>query len=177
MGRAAAGVNAIRLGKGDRVAGMDVIDDPSLDLMVITANGYGKRTPLEAYRQIGRYGVGVHTLAKSDQAGPIIEARVVRPGDQIALITAGGRALRTTVDAIPHRGRATLGVHLMNLSPGEMLVSVALLNSARQAEEGDEIGLEIEEAEANQLALIDDGEELTEEDFDDYESSDDMEEE
>ncbi len=164
MGRTAAGVYAIRLKEGDCVAGMDVIEDPSLDLMVITENGYGKRTPLEAYRRISRYGVGVRNLAKSDKPGRVIEARVVAPGDEIALITAGGRALRTTVDAIPHRGRATLGVHLMNLSPGESLVSVALLNSGRQAiEEGD-----LPTDEIDRLMLLDDEEDLIDLEADEY---------
>jgi DNA gyrase subunit A len=169
MGRAAAGVHAIRRSEGDSVAGMDVIDDPSLSLMVITENGYGKRTPLEDYRRTSRYGVGVRTLAKDGRTGRIIEARVVGPSDEIALITAGGRALRTTVEAIPFRGRATLGVHLMNLSPGESLVSVALLNSGRQADEGGDLPFPEDGLEVDGPMLLDDEEDMGDEEADEYE--------
>jgi DNA gyrase subunit A len=139
MGRSAAGVNAIKLAEDDNVAGMDVIDDPDDGLLVVTQNAYGKRTLLSEYPRQARYGQGVRTLSRNDRPGRIIAARVVKPGDQITLITAGGMALRTKVENIPHQGRPTRGVQLMNLTAGDLLASIALLEeesrAARQPED------------------------------------------
>ncbi len=134
MGRAAGGVSAVRLQPGDIVASMDVITDPDGSLLVVTQNGYGKRTPLIEYPVQSRYGQGIRTLAHNDKTGPVIAARVVKPGDHLTLITAGGMALRTQVDNISSMGRNTRGVQLMNLSDGDVLASVALLHEDRRAE-------------------------------------------
>jgi DNA gyrase subunit A len=136
MGRSAAGVNAIRLADGDRVAGMDVISDPAADLLIVTQNGYGKRTALSEYNRQGRYGIGMRTLTHIHESGPIIFARVVKPGDHLTLITTGGMALRTEVSGISQmrRKRKTQGVRLMNLAEGDMLASAAVLDEYRRIE-------------------------------------------
>ncbi len=134
MGRAAAGVNAIRLRRGDEVAGMDVIRDPNGQLLVVTRNAYGKRSLLSEYRRQSRYGLGIKTLSRSEKTGPIIAARTIRPGDHVTFITSGGMALRTRVDDISLIGRSTMGVQLMNLAPGDHLASIALLEEDRRVE-------------------------------------------
>lgn len=134
MGRPAAGVNAIKLRPGDEVAGMDVIRDPEVDLLVVTENGYGKRTPLSEYTRQSRYGLGIRTLAHNQKTGRIVAARVVSPGDHVTFITSGGMALRTRVDDISQIGRNTQGVQLMDLAPGDTITSVALLEEDRRLE-------------------------------------------
>ncbi len=132
MGRAAAGVNAIKLRKNDEVTSMDAIDDPEADLLVVTTKGFGKLTPLTEYKAQSRYGIGVRTLAHNKKTGPIIAARTVQPGDHVTFITTGGMALRTQVDNISRYGRNTQGVQLMNLAPGDAIASVALLEEDRR---------------------------------------------
>ncbi len=134
MGRSAAGVNAIKLQGDDEVAGMDAIADPEADLLIVTENGHGKRTPLPEYPTQSRYGMGVRTLAHNDKTGPIIAARTAKPGDHLTLITGGGMALRTQVGNISQMGRNTQGVQLMNLASGDTLASAALLEEDRRVE-------------------------------------------
>jgi DNA gyrase subunit A len=134
MGRAAGGVNAIKLQENDVIASMDVVDDPEATVLVVTQHGYGKRTPVAEYPTQARYGQGVRTLSHNDVTGLIIGAYVVVPGDQITLITQGGMALRTPIDNISEMGRSTRGVQLMNLGAGDVLVSVALLEEDRRVE-------------------------------------------
>ena len=130
MGRPAAGVNAIRLRGDDELTGMDAIDDPDDTLLVITANGYGKRTPLREYGVQRRFGHGIRTLSKDfRKTGPIIGAGVVKPDDSLTLITAGGIVLRTDVGSISVYGRATSGVKMIDLADNDVLVSIAVLSS------------------------------------------------
>jgi len=129
MGRTAAGVNAIRLGAEDYVTSMDVAV-PGGELLVIAASGYGKRTPLAQYPVKGRYTGGIRTIAdRFDVTGPIVAARVVKPEDEVTLITANGIALRTAVESIRAAGRATLGVRVIALDDGDELASVAVLQA------------------------------------------------
>jgi DNA gyrase subunit A len=128
MGRAAGGVMAIRLTGHDQVAGMDVVD-PARDLLVVTARGYAKRTPLSEYSLQGRYGSGVTTLSRSGLAvtGHIVSAQVVSGDDEIALISADGMVLRTQVRNIAQLSRATRGSTVMRMRPGDSVAAVALL--------------------------------------------------
>ena len=152
MGRAAAGVNAIKLLPGDEVASMDVIDNPDAELLVVTRNAYGKRTPLSEYPTQSRYGQGVRTLARNEKTGPIVAARVVEPGDHLTLITTGGMALRTSIDNISCIGRNTQGVQLMDLAPGDTIASIALLDAERRLER--EKALQAEQAQLEQSTFL-----------------------
>jgi DNA gyrase subunit A len=126
MGRPAAGVRAIKLQPEDFVTGMNVAD-PEGDLLVVMANGYGKRTPITEYLPKGRGTMGVLTLSKSkmDVTGPIASARVVDKDDDLTIISSGGIMLRTKVKQIKRAGRATMGVRVINLKEGETVGSVA----------------------------------------------------
>ncbi len=136
MGRGAAGVTAIRLQGEDELAALDVIADPRDDLLVVAEYGYGKRTPLAEYKRQRRYGHGIRTLASDlSKTGPIIGAAVVKPEDDLTLITAGGMALRTDVSAINVYGRATSGVKLMDLPDDDVLVSIAIVRERPEAPE------------------------------------------
>jgi DNA gyrase subunit A len=138
MGRSAAGVGAIGLTEDDSVACFDVVE-PGGDLLVITQNGYGKRTPLAEYPAHGRKTGGQWTLAHNrlDETGKIVAARVVQEQDQVTMITANGIALRTTVVAISQMGRMTRGVRIVNLDSGDTIAAMARL-SASVATDGDE---------------------------------------
>ncbi|MDX1436289.1 MAG: DNA gyrase subunit A, partial [Anaerolineales bacterium] len=140
MGRQAAGVLGIRLRPGDRVAGMEVIE-PDSELLVVTVNGFGKRTPVSEYPPKGRATYGVQTIDKKvlDSLGIITSARIVTPGDDLTLISAGGVILRTNVDNISRQGRATRGVRVMNLDEGDHVATVARIE-ARLFEEPEENG-------------------------------------
>jgi DNA gyrase subunit A len=126
MGRTAAGVWAIRLRDGDRVTGFDVVD-PDLDLLVVTAKGWGKRTPLAQYPTKSRYTQGVQTTDthRLDETGPIITGRVVHPEDQISLITSGGIIIRMRVSDVSQFSRATRGVKMVNLGDGDSVSACA----------------------------------------------------
>jgi len=135
MGRAAAGVNAIRLAKDDHVASMDIVR-PDADLLVVTTRGYGKRTPLAEYASRARFGKGVRTISARGlkKVGLIADARVVDVDDEITLISAEGIIIRTRVKNIPRSGRATQGAKVMRLDEGDSVVSIArLANDSEEA--------------------------------------------
>jgi len=138
MGRQAAGVTGIRLEKGDRVASMEVVE-PGNDLLVVTTNGYGKRTPLSEYPAKGRATGGVATLDQKalNKTGVITAARVVKETDDVTLITTGGQILRTSIKDIKRAGRATRGMVIMELQEGDKVASLARISAEdlRQAEE------------------------------------------
>jgi DNA gyrase subunit A len=128
MGRPAGGVSAIRFRGDDELAAMDVITDPRDTLLVVTEYGYGKRTFLDEYKRQRRYGGGIRTLStEMHKTGRIIGAAVVTPEDDLTLITAGGTALRTSLDTINIYGRATSGVKLIDLAEDDVLVSMAIV--------------------------------------------------
>ncbi len=129
MGRPAAGVHAIKL-DDDFIAGMDVIDQEAHShMLVVTRNGYGKRTELSEYKQQGRYGMGIRTLARNDKTGAIVAMRCINASDDIMLITRNGVVLRTRLYEIRETGRSTQGVRLMNLENTDEIVGIAIMSS------------------------------------------------
>ncbi len=133
MGRPAGGVHAIKL-DDDMVAGMDVVDEAHTHMLVVTKNGYGKRTELSEYRQQGRYGLGVRTLARNEKTGPIVSVRCINENDDIMLITMYGIVLRTRLNQIRETGRSTQGVTLMDLYDGDEVVGVAIMTAEPEVE-------------------------------------------
>jgi DNA gyrase subunit A len=126
MGRAAAGVQGIKLKKGDAVTSMDVIQ-PNGALLIVTANGFGKQTPLKEYSAKGRATGGNFTIDPKaiPTTGKIAAARVVQMTDDLTIITANGVALRLKVKDVKQAGRATRGVHLIKPGEGDSVASVA----------------------------------------------------
>jgi DNA gyrase subunit A len=129
MGRPAGGVHAIKFEDDlDVIAGMDVVDsEQHTHMLVVTRNGFGKRTLLSDYRSQGRYGLGVRTLARNEKTGPIVDMRCINAEDDIMLITKYGVVLRTSLDEIRETGRSTQGVTLMNLQEGDEVVGIAIM--------------------------------------------------
>jgi len=155
MGRAAAGVNGIRLAKGDQVTTMTKVQ-PDGSLLIVTTNGFGKQTPLKQYSPKGRATGGIATIDKKaiPIVGKITSARVVQPRDHLTLISAQGVAIRLKVKDVKVAGRATRGVHLMRLHDGDYVASVARLAAddlKRAGAEIDENGDEKENGQENLL--------------------------
>jgi DNA gyrase subunit A len=129
-GRTTMGVTGIHLRGKDRVVAMDVVE-PNAYLLVITEKGQGKRTPLDEYLAKGRGTLGVTTISQEarDEIGDIAEARVVRDGEDITLISRAGIVLRTKVSDISIQGRATRGVRVMDLDEGDALAALARISA------------------------------------------------
>jgi DNA gyrase subunit A len=130
MGRQAAGVIGIRLKGKDRVTSMEVVR-PKDDLLVVTINGYGKRTPLSEYTTKGRGTLGVKTVDTNalKTIGKIASAKVVKKKDDLTIISANGVILRTNIGAIKRAGRATRGVKVINLDKGDSVASIAVISA------------------------------------------------
>lgn len=128
MGRAARGVRGINLSDDDKVIGMEVIDKASKEtVLMVTANGYGKRTSMEEYRPQSRGGVGLITQKTSDKVGELVSACLVNDKNQVLLTTNKGQSIRIRCEEISVLSRNTQGVKLMNLNDDEFVTSVALL--------------------------------------------------
>jgi DNA gyrase subunit A len=123
-GRGTQGVRAMNLDDGDRVLAIAVADDEA-DLMVVTGNGYGKRTAMTEYPRKGRPTKGVRTIKVSDRKGELITARIVRPGQQLLLVSVLGQVIRIEVDAVKKMGRSTEGVRLMDVGDEDQVVTCA----------------------------------------------------
>ncbi|HJX39495.1 MAG TPA: DNA gyrase subunit A [Anaerolineae bacterium] len=133
MGRVAGGVMAIKLEGDDCVASVDVVR-PGADLLVVTERGFGKRTDLSEYPVQSRHGKGVLTIdaKRLDEVGEIADARVVRPGDEVTIITSKGMVMRTEVESISRLGRATRGVLVMRVKSGDTVASLAVINGGER---------------------------------------------
>jgi len=139
MSRVAGGVNGIRMSDDDSVVGMDVIDaEQHTHILVITENGYGKRTTIDEYPIQRRYGGGVRTLAKNEKTGKIVTLRAIREEDDIMLITQHGTVIRSGLDQIRETGRNTQGVTVMNVAAGDHIVGVTIVSAEDEGgEEGE----------------------------------------
>ncbi len=126
MGRNAAGVRGITLAsKDDEVIGMICIDDPNDNILVVSENGYGKRSPLDDYRVTNRGGKGVKTINITPKTGDLIAINAVQDGDDLMIINRSGLIIRLSVDDLRVMGRATQGVRLINLKDEDSIASVA----------------------------------------------------
>ena len=128
MGRRTRGVRGIRLGEEDFVVDMVCSSDENNSLLVVTENGYGKRTGLSAYRSQKRGGVGLTAIKRSTRNGSVVSAKLVKRSDQLVLISSAGYITRMPVSDIRSIGRTTQGVRLMSLQDGETLVDVAKIS-------------------------------------------------
>jgi DNA gyrase subunit A len=123
-GRASRGVKGITLRDNDQVVSMDRVRDDS-DLLVVTSKGYGKRTRLNEYRAQSRGGIGLINIRCTERNGHVVSLQVVKPEEEIMMISAEGIMIRLKADDISLIGRATQGVLLMKLSEGDHVVAVA----------------------------------------------------
>ena len=108
----------MKLRSGDEVISINIAEDDA-DLLVVTENGYGKRTRVSEYPRKGRGGMGVKTVQLTEARGRLAGARVVRDGYQVMLISNGGTVIKIPVDDVKRLGRSTQGVIVMRLREGE----------------------------------------------------------
>jgi DNA gyrase subunit A len=121
MGRQARGVRGMMLDDGQRVIAMLVAEDESQSVLTATEHGYGKRTSIAEYTRHGRGTKGMIAIQQSERNGRVVAATLVRPEDEIMLITDKGVLVRTRVAEIREMGRATQGVTLIALDDGAKL--------------------------------------------------------
>jgi DNA gyrase subunit A len=124
MGRATEGVRGMTLRADDEVIAAEIAADDA-DLLVVTENGYGKRTRVSEYPRKGRGGMGVQTIKLAEARGKLAGARVVRDGYQVMLISTAGTVIKMAVEAVKRLGRSTQGVIVMRLREGEIVSTLA----------------------------------------------------
>jgi DNA gyrase subunit A len=127
MGRTAYGVKGIELEEGDAVVALQVIAAESGTLLTATANGYGKRTPIDEYRMQTRGGKGIINIKTTDRNGVVVGLQFLRSDEQVMLITEKGMIIRLNTADISAIGRNTQGVRLIQLDEGDHLISIARL--------------------------------------------------
>jgi DNA gyrase subunit A len=127
MGRTARGVVGMRLDPGDAVIGMEIVTPGAsgVKILTVTANGYGKRTPLDEYRVQGRGGSGILTMKITDKKGEVVAVRQVGDNDEILVASDRGKVIRTSVAEISEFGRVAQGVRIIALEDGERVCAVA----------------------------------------------------
>jgi DNA gyrase subunit A len=137
MGRASRGVRAVRLTGRATVVAMDVVGKDRREVLVITRNGYGKRTPIDDYRKTNRGGKGIKAFNRTDKNGDICEQLLVKPDDEIMVISSKGIVIRTRVFEIRETGRAAQGVRVMKVEEGDAVIDAA--NIGHRAEEAERL--------------------------------------
>ncbi len=126
MGRNASGVRGVRLkDNADEVVGMLSVNDMDSDILVVSENGYGKRSKLNDYRITNRGGKGVKTISITDKTGSLVSIKNVSDGDDLMIINKSGIAIRMEVSSLRVMGRATQGVKLINLKENDSIAAVA----------------------------------------------------
>jgi DNA gyrase subunit A len=130
MGRNAAGVRAIKLGKGDIVISADAVKKDAKDAMifVMSANGYGKKTSLKEYKVQGRGGSGILTAKVTDKTGALMGGKVVtEEHEEVVAMSKKSQVIRVDLKEIPSLGRQTQGVRVMKLRDGDSIASLITL--------------------------------------------------
>ena len=147
MGRSASGVRGIRLAdeKTDEVVGMVVVNNNDSDILVVSENGYGKRSSLEDYRMTNRGGKGVKTISVTSKTGELVAIKNVTDDDDLMIINKSGIAIRLSVENLRVMGRATQGVRLINLKGDDAIAAVAKVKQDEDNVEELEHEAEIEE--------------------------------
>ena len=136
IGRTGAGVRAVTIEGDDRVVGMICMEPESAnDILVLSENGYGKRTDLEAYRTTNRGGKGVKTMQVTEKTGKVVSIQSVSDEYDLMIITRNGTAIRTAASDIRLAGRATQGVKIINLRAGDSIASVMAVPKSEETEE------------------------------------------
>ncbi|MGB0456391.1 MAG: DNA gyrase subunit A [Flavobacteriaceae bacterium] len=139
MGRGASGVRGITLAHdADEVIGMISVDDMESNILVVSENGYGKRSSLEDYRITNRGGKGVKTISITEKTGSLVSIKNVTDEDDLMIINKSGIAIRMAVEDLRVMGRATQGVKLINLKGSDSIAAVAKVMKEEEEEESEE---------------------------------------
>ncbi|HEX5395018.1 MAG TPA: DNA gyrase subunit A [Candidatus Saccharimonadales bacterium] len=134
MGRVSRGVRGIRLRTGDKVIGMDIVNDESY-MFVISEFGYGKRTKVSQFTPHKRGGVGIRSAVVNKKTGQLVEVKALEgDGQEVIIISVHGQTIRLGLKDIPQLGRATQGVRIMRLNDGDSVASLALVDKIAEGE-------------------------------------------
>ncbi len=146
MGRSASGVKAISLDtENDEVIGMICVEDMTRNIMVVSENGFGKRSEIEEYRITKRGGKGVRTINITEKTGKLIAIKDVTDEDDLMIINRSGLTIRLAINTLRVMGRATQGVKLINLRKNDTIAAVTKVQHEEPEEENNDNGTEIEE--------------------------------
>ena len=155
MGRDTMGVKGMTVPVDAHVLGMEIAK-PGSDLFVITEKGYGKRTSIDEYPEHHRGGQGVFTITMTDKKGLLSVMKIVKPNDEIMIISEEGVVVRTPVSGISELGRSTQGVRVMNVADKDRVTAVAISSTGKkkrdQKAEGDDVD------DIDEIELVDEGE-------------------
>ncbi len=132
------GVKGMNLPGSATLLGMNVATSGS-ELLVITENGYGKRTPLTEYPDQNRGGKGVFTIKMTEKKGRLAVMKVVSQEDEVMLISQNGILVRTQIQGISQLGRATQGVRIMNVGDGDKVCAVSKIANESENEDPDTV--------------------------------------
>ena len=157
IGRVGAGVRGISIEESDEVVGMICVEpDSKQDVLVLSENGYGKRTDLGEYRTTNRGGKGVKTINVTEKTGKLISIQAVTDDNDLMIINRSGLTIRTAVSQIRVAGRATQGVRIINLREGDAIASVMAVPAAAEEDEQAEtpVPAEAPDAGANEGAAL-----------------------
>lgn len=136
IGRTGSGVRGMSLSKGDEVIGMVCVEENELkDILVVSENGFGKRSKLEDYRVTNRGGKGVKTIGISPKTGKLISIKVVDENNDLMIINRSGLTIRLRVSELRVTGRATQGVKLINLKKNDSIAAIANVESSDEERE------------------------------------------
>jgi DNA gyrase subunit A len=174
IGRTASGVRGITLqDDNDELVGMICVGKDNPDVLVVSANGYGKRSKIDDYRVTNRGGKGVKTINITDKTGPLVAIKSVTDKDDLMIITQAGVTIRVPVSSIRMTGRAAQGVKLINLREDDAIASVARV----EVEDMEEVISEEEERKFDAEITMKDFPEEENEEWDDSDESDELDEE
>ena len=176
MGRTASGVRGIRLAdENDEVIGLVTVSDLDSEILVVSENGYGKRSPLEAYRETNRGGKGVKAMNITEKTGALISIGAVTDNDDLMIINKSGLTIRLRVSDLRIMGRNTQGVRLINIKGNDSIAAVAkvMRDEDEETETDDELKKDLLAVDENDILedVVDDAEE----DDDDNDLEDDTE--
>ena len=156
MGRQTAGVQGMKFRDGDELLAMDVVwGDTDKDLLVVTDEGFAKRTAISEYRLQGRNGFGVKAVQLTDERGSLVGALVVDEADQVMAIMRSGKVIRSDVSEVKRTGRTTQGVTLAKPDKGDVIISIA--RNAEQDDETDEAPEQSEKGQSQPVETVQTG--------------------
>ena len=136
IGRTASGVRGITLGHDqDEVVGMVCVENENEDILVVSENGYGKRSKIEDYRLTNRGGKGVKTINITEKTGQLISIKSVNDASDLMIITQSGLTIRMSISSLRILGRTAQGVRLINLKEGDQIASITIVPAADDVEE------------------------------------------
>ncbi|MDT3959742.1 DNA gyrase subunit A [Staphylococcus kloosii] len=160
LGRTAAGVKGITIREGDQVVGLDVAHSESEDeVLVVTKNGYGKRTPVSEYRLSNRGGKGIKTATITERNGDIVCITTVSGSEDLMVVTNSGVIIRIDVHDISQNGRAAQGVRLIRLGDNQLVSTVAKVDEEEETAKAEE---SIASTDSNEIQALNEAETVVE---------------